>query len=349
MENSQNDKSIVLSVIIICHNQKEVVRRCIDSVLRQETTFRKEVIVSDDRSTDGTREMLLNDYKGKVIATFFNSDNCNASFTLERSGYNRLNGLKLAHGKYIIHTDGDDFFTSTDLFQTMVDTLEAHPECSLCCQNYCVVDANNVNAPHIPQNNSPYLKQDCIISVQEFFANVKMLVNACYCLKRANFNDEKLWGGTYDDNYITCRYIGCGKVAILNRCDFVYVKYGTSTCATMKLQDKRILFHAAIGMTELAPTIAGAMVSRYSRSFMRVSQFAVLRKPVSNEIQSFCGRFDGFLFHNLKNEFVLKNWLRYCCVYFLSAFMTYAKVSPKLFRVLLYRLAIGKIDKKAVI
>lgn len=347
---SHQDKTILLSIIIICHNQKDVVKRCIDSVLQQKTSFGTEVIVSDDRSTDGTREMLITDYKDKVIPTFFDSDKCNTNFTLERAGYNRLNGLKLAKGKYIIHTDGDDFFTSTDLFQTMVDTLEAHPECSLCCQNYCKVSSENVNVPHVPQIKNPILEKEGIISAQSFFENVNFLVNSCYCARRGeNFNSNNLWGGTYDDNYITARYIGKGQIAILNRCDFVYVMYGHSTCATMSKEDKNLLFKAPVVMAELAPSVAGALLKRYTMSFYRVSKHVLLRRTISNEINTFYKNFDSFITHNLKNDISFIIWARYALICFLSALMVATKYKPKLLLRLLYRLAIGKISEKVVI
>ena len=125
-----------LSVVVPIYNVEAFLRRCLDSILEQRTSFPVEVIVSDDRSTDGTREMLLNDYKEKVISVFFDSNLVDTTYTLERAAYNRINGLKYATGKYLIHTDGDDFYTSTDIFQIMVDKLESHPDCNLCCQNY---------------------------------------------------------------------------------------------------------------------------------------------------------------------------------------------------------------------
>lgn len=341
--------SIMLTVLIICHNQKDVVRRCIDSVLQQNTTFPTEIIVSDDRSNDGTREMLLNEYKNKVISTFFDSDTCKTSFTLERAGYNRLNGLRLARGKYIIHTDGDDFFTSTDLFQTMVDTLEKHPECSLCCQNYCVLDSNNIDAPHVPQVKNPIMFKDNIVSPQLFFSKVQ-LVNACFCARRGiNFNSENLWGGTYDDNYITARYIGNGMIAILNRCDFVYVQYCNSSCATLSDENKKILFQAPIGMIELAPSIAGAMLRQFTISFYVVSKHAVFKMFVNEGLRTFCNKFDSFIFHELDNNIAFHTWLRYLLIFLLSRFMLVKKFKPRMLLCLLYRLSIGVLSKKVVI
>ena len=340
---------ITLTVIIISHNQREALRRCIDSVLQQETRFPTEVIVSDDRSTDGTREMLATEYKDRVIATFCNSNDCNPSVLLERSGYNRLNGLKLARGKYLIHTDGEDFFAGTDLFQAMVDTLEAHPECDLCCQNYCIADADKLDAPRKPWNDSPLLRQEGIYSVQEFYSQVMLLINSCYCVRRSLFNADNLWGGTYDDNYITARYIAGGKIAVLPRCDAVYVQYGHSTTATLGEDAKSILFRAPVGVAELAPSIAGAMLKKYTPHFSIVAKFAIQRKPVPEEIRAFCSKFRCFLFSHLRNGIPAGDWLRYLAVYVVAAGMSVTGLKPRFLRKLLYRLAMGKPTPAVVI
>lgn len=350
MKDDIRSYSVTLSVIIICHNQKSVVKRCIDSVLSQKTSFPVEIIVGDDNSTDGTIEMLSTLYKERIILAKCNSDDCDPSFTLERAGYNRLNALKLARGKYLIHTDGDDFFTSTDLFQTMVDTLESHPECSLCCQNYCMVDCDNVNVPHIPHNEHPLLFKNQIVSVQTFFGNVSTVVNACFCMRRgSNFNSHNLWGGTYDDRYITARYTGNGYIAILNRCDFVYVQYKHSSFSSVKEEVKKIIFQVPIGIAELSPAVAGPIIKKYTGAFLRVAMYMVLRKPVSKDIRNFCSKFEGFLFHNISNEFVFFHWLRYLLICMVSSFMIIFHLRIKPLRYILYRLAIGEMKNEVVI
>ena len=170
------------------------------------------------------------------------------------------------------------------------------------------------------------------------------MVNACFCARRSsNFNSANLWGGTYDDNYITARYIGNGKIAILNRCDFVYVKYDHSSCATIADADKKIIFQAPIGVAELSPFVAGAMLRRFTYSFFVVSWHYVARKKVSKEIQAFCGRFNSFIYSNLTNNFCFMNWLRYLLICIVSAFMVKTKYKPGYLLSLLYKLSIGKV------
>lgn len=129
----------VLSIIIISHNQRSELKRCIESVLAQQIPFVYELILSDDRSTDGTFE-LAQEYEQKypkiIKASQCNSDECNPANNSQRSGWNRCNGYKLATGKYIAHVDADDYFREgSHIYQRQVEMLEKHPECSLCMQN----------------------------------------------------------------------------------------------------------------------------------------------------------------------------------------------------------------------
>lgn len=340
-----NTDNPMLSVVIISHNQREVLRRCIESVLHQETTFPVQVIVSDDRSADGTREMLLSEYKDRVIPTFFDSDKCNTTFTLERASYNRLNGLKYATGKYLVNIDGDDFYTSTDLFQTMVDTLEAHPECSMCCQNYCVVESSDVNATHIPACKSEILMREGIVPARDFFSQVLYLHASCFVARCGKvYNEENLQGIPYDDNNITARYIGDGDIAVLNRCDFVYVQYGQSTCATMSEDDKSIIFLPELLLAKLAPALAGVYMKRNLGAYSYVSELIVKRKPISKEIQAFYSRCDIFMLKNLGNNLSFAKRLRYRLILTWTTLMFALHLHrPFAYRVL-YRLAVGKID-----
>ena len=47
-----------VSVCIVTYNQVDMIGEAIDSAIRQDTDFAYEIIVGDDCSTDGTREVL---------------------------------------------------------------------------------------------------------------------------------------------------------------------------------------------------------------------------------------------------------------------------------------------------
>lgn len=342
--------NLSLSVVIISHNQRELLRRCIESVLAQKTTFPVEVVVSDDRSEDGTREMLLGEYGDKVIATFCNSDECNPAITLERASFNRLNGLKLATGKYLIHIDGDDFFTSTDLFQAMVDTLEAHPECTMCCQNFAWVAEDKLNEPYTPFNTSDLLKQDGIISGAEMCTKLGFVPNSCFCICRSrSWAQKDLDGMPYDDCTITARYLGNGKVTVLNRCDFVYVQYSNSSFTSVSDEDKRILFQPGILRIKIIPSLAGVLLKANVGIISFIAGKAVKGAHIPEEFVGHFKKMNLFLYEHLRNDISFIDKMRYRAINILSIYLQWSKSESKLWYKLLYRLAIGKIADDVII
>ena len=52
------NENIILSIIVIFHNQCELLKRCIDSILRQNIPFSYEIIISDDASNDGSWNLI---------------------------------------------------------------------------------------------------------------------------------------------------------------------------------------------------------------------------------------------------------------------------------------------------
>ena len=49
----------LVSVSVVTYNQIEYIKKCLDSVLMQETDLPFEIIVGEDGSTDGTREICI--------------------------------------------------------------------------------------------------------------------------------------------------------------------------------------------------------------------------------------------------------------------------------------------------
>ena len=61
-----NESKINLSVCIITYNHVHYIRECLDSIIPQVVNLNAEIIIGDDFSSDGTREILI-DYKAKFL------------------------------------------------------------------------------------------------------------------------------------------------------------------------------------------------------------------------------------------------------------------------------------------
>ncbi|MBI2711472.1 MAG: glycosyltransferase family 2 protein [Bdellovibrio sp.] len=97
----------MLSVIICTYNRKELLTRAIESALKQETQVPFEVVVTDDGSTDGTREHLRARFPKDLEAgrlRYFEFPHSGDPAT----GRNR--GAKEAKGNFYAFLDSDDLW-----------------------------------------------------------------------------------------------------------------------------------------------------------------------------------------------------------------------------------------------
>lgn len=226
----------LLSVIVISHEQREELRRCLDSILAMQLPFAHEIIVSDDRSQGGTREMLEREYADKVIITYCNSDEGNCATNSMRSGYNRSHAYPLARGKYIAHVDADDYFRAgAEVYVKQVEALEKHPECALAMSNCLVMTGKEEEAKPWPFPKK--MKDGEILDKKEFLSKDYFRINQCFIQRRnPEVNPVVLYGNRYVDSVITYHHLQFGDVVYVDACDYVYVKNEGSVTETLVRQ-----------------------------------------------------------------------------------------------------------------
>jgi glycosyltransferase involved in cell wall biosynthesis len=173
-----------LSALIVTYNQERYIEQAVRSVLAQQTDFDFEVVIADDCSRDGTREILrrLQDERPDRIRLLLNERN------LGIHG-NYRNAWFLCKGQYIGLLEGDDYWTASDKLQRQVDFLDAHPECVLCFHDVVVFEDDGAG----PEGRycPPDLPEICGIEdlLQEMFINTTSVV----CRNRV-FTEFPTWG-----------------------------------------------------------------------------------------------------------------------------------------------------------
>lgn len=115
------NNGIVVSVVLLVYNHEKYLRQAIESILIQEVSFNYEIIVGDDLSTDGSRDIIL-EYKEKYPDLFI------LSFQEKNVGgtKNIYDACKQARGKYLATLEGDDYWIDTRKLQKTVGFLEAN-------------------------------------------------------------------------------------------------------------------------------------------------------------------------------------------------------------------------------
>ena len=116
----------LVSVVIATYNQVKYIEQTVMSALTQQCPFPFEVVVGDDGSNDGERELLkrLQEKYPEKLKLIFNDKNMMVT-------RNYVNAIHEARGKYIATLDGDDYYLVKDALVKLVDVLEKNEDVSL--------------------------------------------------------------------------------------------------------------------------------------------------------------------------------------------------------------------------
>ena len=106
-----------VSVIIPSYNRKDDLRRCVDSVLLQESVS-IEIVIVDDCSEDDTVVFLRSNYKSVRVIS------CSRRFG---PSHLRNIGLKAAKGSFVLFLDSDVVLPEKDIVKKMVKIMSASP------------------------------------------------------------------------------------------------------------------------------------------------------------------------------------------------------------------------------
>lgn len=150
---------ILVTVNMASYNHEKYIRQALDSVLMQEVSFRYEILITDDASTDGTAE-IIKEYAQKYPDII-------RGICRKRNVGPMTNGIyrhSHANGKYIACLECDDYWIDKRKLQQQIDFLEMHPEYSVCYTNAGVI-RDNTNVVH-------FAKRD-LGSLDEYLANGK--------------------------------------------------------------------------------------------------------------------------------------------------------------------------------
>ena len=124
-----------LSVMMITYNQERFIAQALASILAQRVNFDYEVIVAEDNSTDGTRDIVLDfhhRYPGRIVP-LLRDRNLGAMRNFKEA-------LAVCKGKYVAVLEGDDYWSHEDKLQTQINFLDEHPDYAICCHRAQFMD-----------------------------------------------------------------------------------------------------------------------------------------------------------------------------------------------------------------
>lgn len=141
----------LVSVLVTPYNQQAYIRQTLDSILMQKCNFDFEVVIGEDCSTDGTREicqeyalkypnrivLCLNEHNKGLIDNYFDI-------------------FLKAKGTYMADCGGDDYWLTDTKLQEQVDILETHSNVSMVSGNWELYD-QKTDKLHMP---TTWINQD---------------------------------------------------------------------------------------------------------------------------------------------------------------------------------------------
>lgn len=126
MDNEKNPK---VSVCVTTFNHEKYVRKCLDGILSQKTSFDFEIIVHDDASKDATSEIVVEYAKShpSLIIPILQTINCYS----QNPHAPLLNCARAARGEYLAICEGDDYWIDPEKLEIQNKILESDVQIAL--------------------------------------------------------------------------------------------------------------------------------------------------------------------------------------------------------------------------
>lgn len=234
---------LLVSVYCLAYNHEKYIRMALEGFVSQKTTFKYEVFVHDDASTDNTAE-IIREYAEKypeIIKPIFQTEN----------QYSQ--GVKIVtkyiypkmQGKYVAICEGDDYWCDNLKLQKQVDFLEAHAEYSACVHKTRIFNVKKNRYEGCiskAKKDTDLFFKDVIYGGSSAYHTSSLLMKREYCFNRPSYFQVAKGYGDYPLSvYLTTD----SKIRCLSDTMSVYRWYSspTSWSAKMDCDEKKFLAH----------------------------------------------------------------------------------------------------------
>jgi len=110
----------MISVIIPCYNEKNTIEKIVEKIIALKD-LDKEIIIVDDNSTDGTKDILKNIINKNVSKIYFNETNQGKGFCVKK-------GIQEAIGDIILIQDADLEYDPREYSKLIKPILDGHAD-----------------------------------------------------------------------------------------------------------------------------------------------------------------------------------------------------------------------------
>jgi glycosyltransferase involved in cell wall biosynthesis len=160
MENENGNPSLIprVSVVMTTYDHAQYIAQAIESVVQQKTDFPFEILIGEDCSSDGTREICQRfaERHPDRIRLFLSGHNLGA-----QENFRRI--YDACRGEYIAVCEGDDYWCNQNKLQMQVTALDEHLGWSGCFHTARVVD----ETPGITDSFLPLTVPPGVVSLEQ--------------------------------------------------------------------------------------------------------------------------------------------------------------------------------------
>ncbi len=124
------DDRVEVSILCNAYNHEKYIRDALEGFVMQKTSFRFEILIHDDASTDRTAD-IIREYEAKypeLVKPIYQTEN---QYSKNIGMIIRIQNARVK-GKYVATCEGDDYWTDPLKLQKQYDFMESHPEYTLC-------------------------------------------------------------------------------------------------------------------------------------------------------------------------------------------------------------------------
>lgn len=168
----------LVSISCITFNHVSFIRECLDGFLAQKTNFAFEIVVYDDKSTDGTSE-ILQKYSEKFPEIFAVQIADENQYSKGVRGIAYRFNFPRCRGKYIALCEGDDYWIDPLKLQKQVDFLENNHSYSACVHGAKVWDENEKK---FSNSNYEGIQRDFDLGLNRIFKDSGWVYPTCSLL-----------------------------------------------------------------------------------------------------------------------------------------------------------------------
>lgn len=210
-------RSPLVSVCVQTYQHVDYIEECLEGILMQKTDFPFEILLGEDDSTDGTRE-ICKKYAEKypeTIRLFLHHRQNNITINGTPTGrFNFMYNLFSSRGKYIAICEGDDYWIDNLKLQRQVEFLEHNLHYSMVTENSLVLNL-------ITQKEYSFNKiDDCDITISKLLKDRPF--STASVLFRANHLSGILQIKNLGDIVIWCYLATVGKIKYFSVISSVY-------------------------------------------------------------------------------------------------------------------------------